>query len=112
MKRYRSIGLATFGALAAIALLALAVRANPISYQLPEETAAFKPGPGVEVAQANCGACHSADYINTQPRGAGFGREFWQAEVSKMIKVMGAPINEQDAAKIVDYLTATYASGS
>jgi len=112
MKRYRSIGLATFGALAAIALLALAVRANPISYQLPEETAAFKPGPGVEVAQANCGACHSADYINTQPRGAGFGRDFWQATVNKMIKVFGAPINEQDAAKIVDYLTATYASGS
>jgi hypothetical protein len=29
-----------------------------------------------------------------------------------MIKVMGAPINEQDAGKIVDYLTSTYASGS
>ena len=48
--------------------------AEPISYELPPETAEFKPGPGVEVAQANCAACHSADYIRTQPRGAGFGR--------------------------------------
>jgi mono/diheme cytochrome c family protein len=112
MKRYRSIGLAAIGGLAAVALLALAVRASPIPYELPEETAVFKPGPGVEVAQANCATCHSADYINTQPRGAGFGREFWQAEVNKMIKVFGAPISEQDAGKIVDYLTSTYSSGS
>jgi mono/diheme cytochrome c family protein len=84
------------------------LHAKPITYALPDETAAFKPGPGVEVAQNNCTACHSADYIQTQPRGAKFKKDFWQAEVTKMIKVYGAPIDDGDAGKIVDYLTATY----
>jgi hypothetical protein len=44
----------------------------------------------------------------TPPRGPRFGKEFWQAEVTKMIKVYGAPIDERDASKIVDYLAATY----
>ncbi len=84
------------------------LQARPVTYTLPEETAAFKPGPGVEAAQNNCTACHSADYIQTQPRGPKFKKDFWQAEVTKMIKVYGAPIDDADAAAIVDYLTATY----
>jgi len=77
----------------------------PIVYQLPEETAQLKPGPGVETAIV-CQACHSADYISTQPPGE--GKAFWQAEVQKMIKVYKAPIAESDAAVIVNYLAATY----
>ena len=57
--------------------------ASPISYALPEETAAFKPGPNLDVAKNNCTACHSADYVNTQPRGAKDRKAFWQAEVTK-----------------------------
>jgi sulfite dehydrogenase (cytochrome) subunit B len=86
----------------------VAADAAPVSYTLPEETAAFKPGPNLEVVKNNCTACHSADYINTQPRGDKFRKDFWQAEVTKMIKVYGAPIGEGDAGKIVDYLAATY----
>jgi hypothetical protein len=82
--------------------------AVPVSYTLPDETAAFKPGPNLEVVQNNCTACHSADYINTQPRGPKFKKDFWQAEVTKMIKVYGAPIDDADVGKIVDYLAATY----
>ena len=37
-----------------------------------------------------------------------FKKDFWQAEVTKMIKVYGAPIDEADVGKIVDYLAATY----
>lgn len=103
-----SFGIAAIAGLAAVGFVTLAGRAEPISYELPTETAEFKPGPGVDLAQANCAACHSADYVNTQPRGTGFGREFWQAEVTKMIKVFGAPISEEDATKIVDYLASTY----
>ena len=83
------------------------VSAKPVSYKLPEETAAFKPGPNVEVVQNNCTACHSADYVKTQPEGPQFKKDFWQAEVTKMIKVYGAPIEDADVGKIVDYL-ATY----
>jgi mono/diheme cytochrome c family protein len=82
--------------------------AAPTSYKVPEETAAFKPGANLDVVRNNCTACHSADYINTQPRGPKFKKDFWQAEVTKMIKVYGAPIDEADVGKIVDYLAATY----
>ncbi|MGO4712981.1 SorB family sulfite dehydrogenase c-type cytochrome subunit [Bradyrhizobium sp. 2TAF24] len=82
--------------------------AKPLSYKLPEETATLKPGPNVEVVQNNCTACHSVDYIKTQPRGLKFKKDFWQAEVTKMIKVFGAPIDDADVGKIVDYLSQTY----
>ena len=99
----RSVLLATV----AIAGLTLgSANAAPVSYTLPDETAAFKPGPNLDVVQNNCTACHSADYIGTQPRG--LNKDFWQAEVTKMIKVYGAPIEDADVGKIVDYLAATY----
>lgn len=81
--------------------------AAPINYKTPDEVAAFKAGPNLEVVKGNCGACHSADYIKTQPPMKD-KKGFWQAEVTKMIKVYGAPINDADVGKIVDYLAATY----
>jgi sulfite dehydrogenase (cytochrome) subunit B len=96
-------------ALATVAALSLgSAGAAPVSYTLPDETAAFRPGPNLEIVQSNCAACHSADYINSQPRGAKFKKDFWQAEVIKMIKVYGAPIDDADVPKIVEYLAATY----
>jgi hypothetical protein len=83
-----------------------AALAEKRTYTLPEETAALRPGPGVEAAQNNCGACHSADYISTQPAKQGQG--FWEAEVQKMIKVYGAPIEAADAKTIAEYLAKTY----
>jgi sulfite dehydrogenase (cytochrome) subunit B len=47
-------------------------------------------------------------YIKTQPHGEKFKKDFWAAEVTKMIKVYGAPIEDADVGKIVDYLTANY----
>jgi sulfite dehydrogenase (cytochrome) subunit B len=94
---------------AALAGLTLgAVTASPVAYSLPDETAAFKPGPNLDVVQNNCTGCHSADYIQTQPRGEKFKKDFWQAEVTKMIKVYGAPIGDSDVPKIVEYLAATH----
>jgi mono/diheme cytochrome c family protein len=94
--------------LALVAIAAVPALAKPITYDLPDETAQFRPGPNLEVVQGNCGACHSADYVLTQPIGPKFKKDFWQAEVTKMIKVYGAPIDEKDVPAIVDYLTATY----
>ncbi|MBR1221206.1 cytochrome c [Bradyrhizobium sp. U87765 SZCCT0131] len=95
-------------AVMAVVLGLLPASAKPVSYKLPDETATLKPGPNVEVVQNNCTACHSVDYIKTQPRGPKFKKDFWQAEVTKMIKVFGAPIDDADAGKIVDYLSQTY----
>ncbi|MHC2337058.1 SorB family sulfite dehydrogenase c-type cytochrome subunit [Bradyrhizobium sp. USDA 4454] len=95
--------------LAAIAMLSIgATMAAPVNYTLPEETAAFKPGPNLEMVQSNCTGCHSADYVKTQPQGEKFKKDFWQAEVTKMIKVYGAPIDQADVGKIVEYLSVTY----
>ena len=91
--------------LLALATVASSALADPMVYELPAETAELKPGLGIETAVV-CTKCHSADYITTQPRGE--GKAFWQAEVQKMIKVYKAPIGEDDAAVIANYLAATY----
>jgi hypothetical protein len=48
----------------------------------------------------------SIDYI---PMNSPFlGRKDWEAEVTKMIKVMGAPIKPEEVPHIVDYLSRHY----
>lgn len=84
------------------------VRAAPRSYALPEETAALADGPHLDVVQGNCAACHSAEYITTQPRGLANPRAFWTAEVTKMQKAYGAPVADADVPAIVDYLVQAY----
>ncbi len=83
----------------------VAARAGETSIVLPGETATFKTGRGVELAQANCVMCHSAEYISTQPP---MPRKFWEAEVKKMKEKFGAPAPEEAMAALADYLTATY----
>ena len=66
----------------------------------------LKDGPGRQLVEANCVMCHSLDYI---PMNSPFlDRKGWEASVTKMIKVMGAPIAEADAQKIADYLAGQY----
>ena len=89
-------------------ILKYGATAAPLAYDVPPESAAFKPGPNLDVVMNNCTGCHSADYISTQPRGPKFKSDFWRAEVTKMIKVYGAPISDADVPKIVEYLAATY----
>lgn len=90
----------------ALGLSAGTATASPKTYDLPEDTAKLHPGPGVDLAEAHCLTCHSPDYIAMQPPKK--GHAFWTAEVTKMIKVYGAPIEEGDAKAIADYLAATY----
>lgn len=87
----------------------VAAFAAPIEYEAPEETATYRPAPGVELAEANCLGCHSADYVAMQPRGPGFGRDFWRGTVTKMVTVYKAPIEPGDVDKLADYLAAAYA---
>lgn len=93
--------------LAAAALLigAGAVQAKP--YALPAEKQVTLPaGPGADLTAATCSACHSLDYLVTQPRGK--GEQFWKDSVTKMVNVYGAPIAKDDAAAIAAYLGTTY----
>lgn len=93
-------------AIVALALSLAPGRAAPQRYELPEETATLREGPGGDIAQNSCAACHSLDYITTQPPGK--GRAFWEGAVRKMVKTFHAQIGEGDAKKIIDYLSATY----
>lgn len=80
--------------------------ATPRSIVLPEETTQFIEAAGAETARNNCLACHSADYIATQPPKK--GQAFWAAEVQKMIKAYKAPIEPADAETIAKYLSENY----
>lgn len=62
--------------------------------------------PGYAKAQANCVACHSAEYLRYQPPTA--ARPYWEAMVKRMKTVFKAPIEDADMPLIVDYLAKTY----
>ncbi|MCJ2012748.1 cytochrome c [Methylobacterium sp. J-076] len=96
----------------ALALAGTAALAAPDRYALPEPTAQLKAPPegshaaGFQAAQENCLTCHSPDYLAMQPPGK--GQAFWESEVTKMVKVYRAPIEEAQAKAIAAYLAATY----
>jgi sulfite dehydrogenase (cytochrome) subunit B len=98
-------------ALAALAVLGMGLGvtlAKPVTFTQPADTSTLKqtPADGYPKAENLCGVCHSRDYISTQPPGK--GKDFWTAEVTKMVTVYGAPIVEADRATIIEYLAATY----
>jgi len=71
-----------------------------------EAAVRLRDGEGRQLVEANCVMCHSLDYI---PMNSPIlDRKGWEASVNKMIKVMGAPVSENDARSIVDYLSAHY----
>ena len=99
------------GAAALILTSAPVVLAGPRTYDVPEATAQLRPAPpgqetGFEAAQANCQSCHSVDYIAMQPPKK--GKAFWESEVTKMIKVYRAQIDEADGKAISAYLAEAY----
>ena len=71
-----------------------------------EQAIKLKPGAGLDKLEANGQACHTLAYItmnSTYLNAAG-----WDAEVTKMIKAYGAPVDDADAAAIKAYLTKNY----
>ena len=78
----------------------------PLPALADEKPVELKQGPGLEQVENNCGACHSLDYI---PMNSPFlDAKGWEAEVTKMIKAYGAPIDDADAKAIAEYLKANY----
>ena len=89
----------TFAIAVVAALIALPAAAD-------DKPVALKKAPGVDKVEANCQACHSLSYI---PMNSPFlNAAAWDAEVGKMIKAFGAPIDEADAKAIADYLAKNY----
>ena len=77
-----------------------------VSAHADETTLRLKDAPEVVSVRAYCSMCHSVDYIEMN---APFMKKAaWDAEVHKMIKVMGAPIPEDAVNPIIEYLTRYY----
>jgi cytochrome c5 len=90
---------------AALLLAAAVAGAEEITLPPDHAYAALKPGPGSELTQRSCVLCHSTDYIVTQPPG---DQKQWDAVVTKMIKVYGAPLSDADAKAVAEYLARHY----
>jgi hypothetical protein len=87
------------GALPGVLVLAFAARADESQLTLID-------APGRDAVYVNCRTCHSVDYVLLN---AGIpDRAGWEGSITKMRKVMGAPISDADAAVILDYLAANY----
>ena len=87
----------------AICVFAALIAAPAFAEEKPVQ---LKQAAGLDKVEGNCAACHSLDYIEMNSpflNAAG-----WDAEVAKMIKVFGAPIDDADAKTIADYLKANY----
>jgi sulfite dehydrogenase (cytochrome) subunit B len=73
-----------------------------------EREPALKDAPGRDLVESQCAACHSLEYIPTNS--PFMTQKAWEAEVNKMIKAFGAPIEPADANAIIDYLVHNYGS--
>jgi mono/diheme cytochrome c family protein len=90
------------------ALVAAVTAAFAVPAFADEKPVELKKAPGLDKVEANCAACHSLDYVlmnSPYPNAA-----LWDAEVTKMIKAYGAPIEDADAKAIKDYLAKNYGS--
>ena len=93
-------------------LLLLSASGRGADRALPPETAALKTSalPGYEIAAKKCQLCHSADYISLQPPGMSLDQ--WSAEMVKMRRAYGAPIDDDDIKLLAVYLTTEYGDAS
>jgi mono/diheme cytochrome c family protein len=87
------------------AILAILLTTPAIAQQAP---VALKPGAGQDAVTSGCATCHTLNYIRMNapfltPDG-------WKAEVTKMRTAFGAPIDDDTATQIVNYLNANYAA--
>lgn len=82
-----------------LSILALPATAGEAALKLADD-------PAAGLVRARCSICHSVDYIQMNSRF--IRRDGWEAEVRKMVKVMGAPVTDDEFKPIVDYLTRHY----
>ena len=90
----------------AIAFFCAGLLSNALPVLAGEQSISLQQAAGSETTAAHCAICHSLDYIGmnapVMDRGA------WQKTVRKMIDRFGAPVTDDDAREIVDYLTTHY----
>jgi sulfite dehydrogenase (cytochrome) subunit B len=86
-------------------LLAL-VAAGAAGSAAAGEVTQLKDGTGHDVTLGRCITCHSVEYIPSNA--PAMNRAVWQKTIQKMKDRFGAPISDEEAKQILDYLDANY----
>ena len=73
--------------------------------ELPAETGTYRPGTGLELANAYCLNCHSVEYCQSQPA---LPEKYWDGTVKKMKEKFGATLPDEAMVPLVKYLTDAY----
>jgi sulfite dehydrogenase (cytochrome) subunit B len=76
--------------------------------ELPVMAFDLADGPNRDKAAGFCAICHGTEYIPMQPK---MSKAQWTATVTKMIKTFGAPVPQEDADRIIEYLAGAYGTG-
>jgi cytochrome c5 len=74
-----------------------------VTVDLPFGDRTFPDGPGADLVNSNCLACHSAGMVLNQPA---LTKAQWRTEVEKMRTAYKAPIDPKDVYAILDYLVS------
>ena len=74
------------------------------------EITELKDAPGRDLTIGRCIICHSVEYIPSNA--PAMNRGGWQKSIQKMKDRFGAPITDEEAKQILDYLDANYSGKS
>ena len=86
---------------------ALALSSVPLD---SAEITDLKDAPGRDLTVGRCIICHSVEYIPSNA--PAMNRAAWQKTIQKMKDRFGAPISDDEAKQILDYLAANYSGKS
>ena len=75
-----------------------------------EEVTQLKDGPGHDLTLGRCIICHSVEYIPSNA--PAMNRAAWEKTIQKMKDRFGAPITDEEAKQILDYLDTSYSGKS
>jgi cytochrome c5 len=109
--RHSTAALAALAAAIAGATFGDATRAaGDTPHATAAEVTALRDGQGRDLTVGRCIICHSVEYI---PANApAMDRAAWQKSIQKMKDRFGAPITDEEAQQILDYLSANYSGKS
>jgi sulfite dehydrogenase (cytochrome) subunit B len=109
--RHSRAALAALAAALAAVIFSEAPRAaGGAPHAAAAEVTALRDGAGRDLTTGRCIICHSVEYI---PANApAMDRAAWQKTIQKMKDRFGAPITDEEAKQILDYLSANYSGKS
>jgi hypothetical protein len=103
--------LAGSGAIALAVAVALAGACGaPRAAAAGEESIGLRDGVGRDLTMGRCVLCHSLEYIPSNA--PAMNRAAWQKTIQKMKERFGAPITDDEAKQILDYLDGSYSGKS